>query len=352
MIVAYKLRSRLQSVIFSVFLMAAGSSYAGEIVNPVTINSARNPADSADNRSVVLKANAQIQFQIGLLYEEGIGFPQNDIFARYWFEKAAEQNNADALFYLGSYYIHGSGVEKNKEKGLSLYKKASELGSSRAMNNLALQEEKEGRVEDAILLYKRAIKYGYAEAILNLGDAYQNNGEFNRSEDIFLSALDKNDWIKSEALSKLGDLYSRTDFKNFDIKKSEFFYLESVRLNNSVAMNNLGVLYLNNNEYTKSFSYIKMAADKNLPDAINNLGSLYQHGYGVEQNYAKAISLYKKSAEMGSPGGYFNLGSLYEHGDGVKQDNNKAIEYYEKALAAGHYPAQERIDFLKAKRKK
>ncbi|QXO72613.1 tetratricopeptide repeat protein [Morganella morganii] len=352
MIVAYKLSSRLQSVIFSVFLMMAGNSYASEIVKSETIYSARKPTDIADNRSVVLKANALIQLQIGLLYEEGIGFPQNYVFARYWFEKAAEQNNADALFYLGSYYIHGSGVEKNKEKGLSLYKKASELGSPRAMNNLALQKKQEGKTESAIFLYKKAIDLGSDAAILNLSGLYQKMGEYDKSEVILLSAMDKDDFIKSDALNKLGNLYSRKDFKNYSFKKAEGYYLESIKLGDDVSLNNIGMLYFYNEQYQKSFNYIKMAADKNLPDAINNLGSLYQHGYGVEQDHAKAISLYEKSAEMGSPGGYFNLGSLYEHGDGVKQDDNKAIEYYEKALAAGHYPAQKKIDDLRKKNDK
>lgn len=352
MIVAYKVRSRLQSVIFSVFLMMAGSSYAGEIVRSVTIDSERNPADIADNRSVVLKANALIQLQIGLLYKEGIGFPQNYVFARYWFEKAAEQNNADALFYLGEFYMDGTGVLQDVKKGKELYQKAAELGSLHAMNNLGLLAKQAGRTEEAIFLYQQAISSGSDVSLLNLGRLYQEIGEYTKSEEILTIALDKSKAIRAEALNKLGTLYTRINFKGYDVKRAEYYYLESISLGSDVSLNNLGMLYFYNEQYQKSFNYIKMAADKNLPDAINNLGSLYQHGYGVEQDHAKAIALYEKSAEMGSPGGYFNLGSLYEHGDGVKQDDNKAIEYYEKALAAGHYPAQERIDFLKAKHKK
>jgi len=352
MILAYKLRSRLQSVIFSVFLMLAGSSYASEIVKSETIDSERKPTDIADNRSVVLKANALIQLQIGLLYEGGIGFPQNSVFARYWFEKAAEQNNADALFYLGEFYMDGTGVLQDVKKGKELYQKAAELGSLHAMNNLGLLAKQAGKTEEAIFLYQQAISSGSDVSLLNLGRLYQEIGEYTKSEEILTIALDKSKAIRAEALNKLGTLYTRINFKDYDVKRAEYYYLESISLGSDVSLNNLGMLYFYKKQYQKSFSYIKMAADKNLPDAINNLGSLYQHGYGVEQDHAKAISLYEKSAKMGSPGGYFNLGSLYEHGDGVKQDDNKAIEYYEKALAAGHYPAQERIDFLKAKRKK
>lgn len=233
-----------------------------------------------------------------------------------------------------------------------LYKKTSELGSSRATNNLALQEEKEGRIEEAILLYKKAIDLGSNAAILNLGEIYKDIGEYDKAERILTQGLYKEDVIKSEALRKLGYLYSDVDFPRNDRRKSKKYYLESVSLGDKWALNDLGMLYFHDKNYKEAFNYIKMAADENIPGGINNLGALYQHGYGVKQDYAQAISLYEKSAKMGSPGGYFNLGGMYEHGDGVTQDDTKALEYYEQALAAGHYPAQKKIDFLKAKQKK
>ncbi|EPW8574434.1 tetratricopeptide repeat protein [Morganella morganii] len=352
MILAYKLRSRLRSVIFSVFLMMAGSSYASEIVKPETIDSECKPTDIADNRSVVLKANALIQLQIGLLYEEGIGFPQNSVFARYWFEKAAEQNNADALFYLGSYYLRGIVVNKDEERGISLYRKAAGLGSSGAMNSLGLYAKKEKQTKEAILLYQQAIASGSDVALLNLGAIYHEIGNYDESEKILLLALNKDNKIKSEALNKLGGLYYEYNFEKYSINKAEKYYLESILLGNEIAMSNLGMLYVDLEEYQKAFHYFKLSADKGFYVAINNLGSLYRYGYGVKQDYTKALSLFQRAAELGSSSGLYNIASMYEKGEGVKQDDNKAIEYYEKALAAGHYPAQERIDFLKAKHKK
>lgn len=348
---AYQFRRRLSLVIFSVFLVVTGHSYANGIIKSDTVSSEIKKSNVEKNISAALSANAQIQFQMGLLYEEGIGFPQNYMFARYWFEKSAEQNNADALFSLGEFYMDGTGVLQDVKKGKQLYQKAAKLGSSHAMNNLGLLAKQAGRTEEAISLYQQAISAGSDVSLLNLGRLYQEIGEYTKSEEILTIALGKNRVVRAEALNKLGTLYTRINFKDYDIKKAEGYYLESVKLGSDVSLNNLGMLYFHNDEYNKAFDYIKMAADKNLPDAINNLGALYQHGYGVKQDYAQAISLYEKSAKMGSPGGYFNLGSLYEHGDGVKQDDNKAIEYYEKALAAGHYPSQERINHLKNKQK-
>lgn len=309
---------------------------------------------NSDEENIVLinKANALIYLQFGIIYDEGLGVSENYQAARHWFEKSAEQNNADALFYLGEFYMDGTGVLQDVKKGKQLYQKAAKLGSSHAMNNLGLLAKQAGRTEEAISLYQQAISAGSDVSLLNLGRLYQEIGEYTKSEEILTIALGKNRAIRAEALNKLGTLYTRINFKGYDIKKAEGYYLESVKLGSDVSLNNLGMLYFHNDEYNKAFDYIKMAADKNLPDAINNLGALYQHGYGVKQDYAKAILLYAKSARMGSPGAYFNLGGMYEHGEGVTQDDTKALEYYEQALAAGHYPAQKKIDLLKAKQRK
>lgn len=88
---AYQFRRRLSLVIFSVFLAVTGRSYANGIMTSDIVSSESKKSDIEKNISAALSANAQIQFQMGLLYEEGIGFRKNYIFARYWFEKSAEK---------------------------------------------------------------------------------------------------------------------------------------------------------------------------------------------------------------------------------------------------------------------
>lgn len=43
-----------------------------------------------------------------------------------WYQKAAEQGNANAQDALGSCYEYGQGVEKNEEKAVEWYQKAAE----------------------------------------------------------------------------------------------------------------------------------------------------------------------------------------------------------------------------------
>jgi TPR repeat protein len=53
-----------------------------------------------------------------------------------WFSKAADQDNADAAFNVGSLYYVGRGVAKDEAKATAYYRKAARLGMDEAKNVL------------------------------------------------------------------------------------------------------------------------------------------------------------------------------------------------------------------------
>jgi TPR repeat protein len=67
-----------------------------------------------------------------------------------------------------------------------------------------------------------------------------------------------------------------------------------------------------------------------------NLGVLYEHGQGVEQDYKRARRWYEKAAACGDASAMYNLGLLYANGRGVEQDYEQARRWYEKAVKAGY----------------
>ena len=71
-------------------------------------------------------------------------------------------------------------------------------------------------------------------------------------------------------------------------------------------------------------------------NGLNQLGDLYDKGYGDEQNYSKAVEYYMKAAKHGDAIAFSNLGVLYFLGKSVKQDYSKAKKYYEIAIALGN----------------
>ena len=71
-----------------------------------------------------------------MLYERGVGVPQDYAQAADLYRRAAEQGNAAAQFNLGLLYDNGQGVQRDYAKAASWYIKAAEQGLPRAQYNL------------------------------------------------------------------------------------------------------------------------------------------------------------------------------------------------------------------------
>ena len=54
--------------------------------------------------------NAQAQYNLGVMYDEGRGVRQDGAEAVRWFRQAAEQGLAEAQHILGAMYANGRGV--------------------------------------------------------------------------------------------------------------------------------------------------------------------------------------------------------------------------------------------------
>lgn len=61
-------------------------------------------------RPLAAQGDAAAQYNLALMYDFGLGVPQDHAEAATWFRKAAEQGNADAQYALGVMYRNGQGV--------------------------------------------------------------------------------------------------------------------------------------------------------------------------------------------------------------------------------------------------
>jgi uncharacterized protein len=64
-------------------------------------------------RPLADQGSAEAQFNVGLMYVDGHGVPQDYGQAANWFEKAAEQDYAKAQLNLGALYGVGKGVKRD-----------------------------------------------------------------------------------------------------------------------------------------------------------------------------------------------------------------------------------------------
>jgi TPR repeat protein len=99
-----------------------------------------SPADPVNARALLVKAAAtnspEAEYQLGLMYANGVGGPQDDAAARTMFEKAAEQNHPGALEWMGAFAESGRGGPKDSNAAKAYYEKAVALGNEDAKAGL------------------------------------------------------------------------------------------------------------------------------------------------------------------------------------------------------------------------
>ena len=114
------------------------------------------------------QGNANAQINLGFMYHNGKGGVQNYAEALRWFRLAAEQGNTNAQFNLGNMYRNGQGVAQNYAEALKWYKRAADQGDAGSLNNLGvLFEFGQGALQNFV----------YAHMYYNLGASRSAVGE-------------------------------------------------------------------------------------------------------------------------------------------------------------------------------
>ena len=165
---------------------------------------------------------------MGRLYQNGKTVEKNDEKAIENYKKATELNSSNGAFSLGLAYFEGIGCEKNYDEGVKAWVRAIELGDGSAANNLFC--------------------YYY-------GTAYDN--------------------------------------KKKDNEKAKKYLLKGAELGDSYAQLNLAKQYFNGSDIIKKnenqgFVYAKLAADQGQPDACEIVAYCYNKGMGTNRDPKKA----------------------------------------------------------------
>jgi uncharacterized protein YdaT len=115
-------------------------------------------------------------YNIGSLYHNGRGVPQDYAKAHEWYEKAATKDNAAAMTNIGVLYADGHGVPQDYAKAHEWYEKAAAKDNAVAMSNIgSLYVNGRGVPQDYVKAhewYQRAAAKGNADAMANIGGLY------------------------------------------------------------------------------------------------------------------------------------------------------------------------------------
>lgn len=127
------------------------------------------------------QGHAKAQYNLGLLYDEGVGVPQNIAEAVKLYRLAAEQGHAKAQDNLGLMYANGIGVPQNNAAAVNWWRKAAEQGHAKAQYNLGIMYSSGMGVPknnlEAVKWWRKAAEQGHDMAQFNVGIAYINGVE-------------------------------------------------------------------------------------------------------------------------------------------------------------------------------
>ena len=283
--------------------------------NAPTIYAQANKEYNAKNYAKAMQLYKQIpddknaQFQIGYMYDNGLGTTQSDTDAAYWYRKAAEQGYASAQYNLGIMYKNGQGVTQSYADAVYWYRKAAEQGYASAQYNLGIMYKNGQGVTqsyaDAVYWYRKAAEQGYASAQCNLGYMYENGRGVTQS---YADAV--------------------------------YWYRKAAEQGDATAQYNLGIMYENGRGVTQSYTdavyWYRKAAEQGYAKAQSNLGDMYFYGRGVTQSYTDAVYWYRKAAEQGHALGQANLGYCYYYGKGVEINKQEAYRLIKLAADQGN----------------
>lgn len=343
-------------------------------------------------------------YSISCFYQSGFVLDENPELHFYWTEKCAQLGNPLAMTNLSNCYLNGYGVDKSIEQGkkwlyaavekkdpmalnnlawayqigkygpvdisqaIELYKESSDLGCSRAMNNLGALYDERGEYQDAIKYYLMAAEAGEPMANQNLAFMYylgrgcskdeekaieflikeKNRGEKWKylsfllgcsilKEAILLLDSDGNS-EKGAYLLKLAQqvgvpgayLYTSRRGQRFVTTEGDYILNQASALGGDLSYEEQTL------KRVYAFNSVAIKETWNEEDAedVKDLGLLYYFGlHGAERDLSKAYEQFERAAAMGDLDAHYWCGYFIEKGIGQAADPSRARNQYSKVLS-------------------
>ena len=290
-----------------------------------------------------------------------------------YYKKSSLQNNAKGITNLGFLAENG----KIADNYISNYRESALLGNDIGQFNYALQLTKQNDGSVAEDFYKLSAEQMNAPALYNLAKLVENKTPKLAARYMEMSA--RLGFSKAEVA--FGLMLEHGTGIAPDIKQAIKYYESAANKNDPDGQYNFGLILLSSTNFTEAakmfkksadqgnplaalnyaclcekgiiasrsdnnfetiFKYYEIAADiGKIPEAIFNIGLMYENGKGVTQNYIKAFHYYTVSSSYDIAEAYYNMAVMLENGHGVQKDINKAVKFYhlaaEKQLSNAQY---------------
>ena len=136
-----------------------------------------NASDADTLKAMVALANkgdAEAQYHVGMMYNNGIGTQRDLRQAFEWLQKATASNDPLGAYKLGCYYDgQGEGIVAfDPVEGLKYKLIAAKAGYALAQHDVAILYDRQGNSEEAMKWWKMAGDQGFPNALYSLSGSY------------------------------------------------------------------------------------------------------------------------------------------------------------------------------------
>ena len=262
--------------------------------------------------------DAQSQFEIGQMFQYGIGIAQNDQAAIVFYQNAAEQQHLGAEYNLGLMYLQRAKDQSDYQTALNWLTDSAFKGNKRAQYVLAriLEQGKVG-VDGTQFIqanHQQALSMLYLSASNGFGPAqYQLADYLAHEPNANLSVA-----VKEHKINLIRQLYAGAA----DNGVAQAF----------VPLAFYNAMDSNKEKQQEAFAIADEQAKNGNEKAALLLGMLYDRGIGVRQDPAKALYWYQQAGA--NPVGQFILGTYLLEGKGLALDKDKGIDLLRQSAAA------------------
>lgn len=294
-------------------------------------------------------ADDKLYYRLGQMNLSGTGTELDLENAEFYFRKAADLNNIDALYGLGKLYLNKSFDGYDPQKAVAFLIEAAKQDHEFAQYTLGKlflkSDEVPKNVSYALRWLEEAAAKGnpYAEYLLGktllMGDDVDRDSD--RGEALLRKSAGSGNVYAAYTLGKAlldGDLLLQ------DVPKALKLITQAADGGFSSAQYFLGKLLYRGEVITqdipKALSYLENASVQDHPYAAYMAGKILLTEESVK-DVPKAIRYFEIASDAGNDFAEYQLGKLYLYGKEVPQDYEKAMEYLSSSAAHGNqYAAQ------------
>jgi TPR repeat protein len=260
--------------------------------------------------------------KIGMLYEKGLGVPKDGSIAMSWYRQAAED------------LISRSASPSNMLKLLNSVQSSKEINDRLILSirSSAEADNHEAQYYLAEMYYEgKYMPQSYSEAVAwfeKCGSISEDNGQ------------------QGNCLDALGKMYLQGQGVTRDPAKAAQYFQRLVDGSPFIPSSVFDILlpmYCGgegiSRDRPKAFNLFKINADQNVPFDELGLGTMYQMGWGTEQDLAEAFNWYRKAAadkNYSSAQAKADLTRIFRDCKGTPENFNAAVSLYDKASAGQH----------------